>query len=134
MQEFPDFEAEIGEIEKTFVQADPEQAPEPERYKVELGLHEGISNDEYHSGPGISSSSLKYAAKAMELYQAHKQGIVSFEETEAMRLGTAVHKLPNSGDLNLSRQRSRNSSRPTKVKRSLPPISSTRLGTWPIAF
>lgn len=61
--------------------------------RIELGLHSGISNADYHAGPGISSTSLKYANKAMRLYQAHITGEVKFKETEAMRLGTAVHAL-----------------------------------------
>lgn len=59
--------------------------------RVQLGLHAGISNAEYHAGPGISSTSIKYANKAMRLYHAHITGEVKFKETEAMRLGTAVH-------------------------------------------
>lgn len=59
----------------------------------ELGLFAGITNDEYHSGPGISSSSLKYANKSMSLFHAHMTGKASFQESVAMRLGTAVHKL-----------------------------------------
>jgi exodeoxyribonuclease VIII len=63
------------------------------RQTHELGIFAGISNADYHSGPGISSTSLKYADKAMALYHAHMTGQVSFQETVAMRLGTAVHAL-----------------------------------------
>jgi exodeoxyribonuclease VIII len=62
-------------------------------YKVSLGLKSGITNNDYHSSPGISSSQLKPALKSMELYHESYLGNVPFKETEAMRLGTAVHKL-----------------------------------------
>lgn len=61
--------------------------------KVKIGLHEGISNDEYHSSPGINSSSLKPGLKSMQLYDETARGNIPFKETPAMRLGTAVHKL-----------------------------------------
>lgn len=91
--DFPDFDKEISELETTFPpKAEIEPPPKPEHLR-ELGFFQGISNEDYHDGPGISSSELKYCLKAMALYQAYKTGVVSFEETEAMRLGTAVHKM-----------------------------------------
>jgi len=69
------------------------EEPEPDHPGHKLGLFSGISNGAYHSGPGISSSSLKYAAKALRLYKSAQDGEVGFEETEDMVLGTAVHKL-----------------------------------------
>lgn len=59
----------------------------------ELGLIEGISNSDYHRSPGISSTSLKPALKSLNLYNETMCGRVPFEETEAMRLGTATHSL-----------------------------------------
>lgn len=59
----------------------------------ELGLFEGISNSDYHLSPGISSTPLKDADKALILYYERMQGRVPWEETEAMRLGTATHAL-----------------------------------------
>ncbi len=63
------------------------------RPSVELGLFGGITNDDYHRGPGISSSSLKPALKSMNLYNEVKCGRVPFKESDAMRLGTAVHAM-----------------------------------------
>lgn len=59
----------------------------------DLGLHAGISNADYHATHGISSTQVKYADKALELFHAHQTGAVKFKETPAMRLGTACHKL-----------------------------------------
>lgn len=91
--DFEDFDTEVSLAENNFPKT--EKLPEVETAEPEsnLGLFEGISNEDYHSGRGISSSSLKYATKAMALYQAYLNKTVSFEETEAMRLGTATHKM-----------------------------------------
>lgn len=86
--------AHTGNGDTDTAQCQQEAAPAGKKYPPhELGLFDGISNDDYHRGPGISSTSLKYATKAMKLYHAYVTGKVSFQETEAMRLGTAVHKL-----------------------------------------
>jgi hypothetical protein len=58
-----------------------------------LGLFRGVPNALYHSGPGESSSSIKPALKSLNLYNETKSGRVPFNETPAMRLGTATHKL-----------------------------------------
>ena len=60
---------------------------------VKIGLFGGISNDDYHKGPGISSSNIKPALKSMNLYNETRCGRVEFKETQAMMLGTAVHAL-----------------------------------------
>lgn len=93
IDDFPDFEADIALAENNFPKS--EKLPEAEEAEPEsnLGLFPDISNEVYHAGRGISSSELKYAVKAMALYQAYKNGVVSFAESEAMRLGTAVHKM-----------------------------------------
>ena len=94
MNDFPDFDIEVIQAEAGFPEPSaPEPEPATEKYNRALGLFSGISNDDYHDGPGISSSELKYCIKAMALYEAYQRGAVSFEETEAMRLGTAVHKM-----------------------------------------
>ena len=56
---------------------------------ISPGIYEGISNADYHSGPGLSSSDLKRLAQSPLHYKTSKAG--PHEETEAMRLGTAVH-------------------------------------------
>ena len=91
--DFPDFDDDISAAESHFPDKQ-EPTPDPKQeYSQKLGFFQGISNQDYHDGPGISSSELKYCLKAMALYEAYKRGVVSFEETEAMRLGTAVHKM-----------------------------------------
>ena len=65
----------------------------PNKYGIELGLHSGISNDEYHRSPGISSSQLKPALTSMYRYNEAKCGRLPFKTTPAMGLGTAVHAL-----------------------------------------
>lgn len=59
----------------------------------ELGLFDGISNDDYHRLPGLSSSNIKPALKSMNLYNETRCGRVPFHETDPMRLGTTVHAL-----------------------------------------
>lgn len=61
--------------------------------KQELGLFSGISNDDYHKGLGLSSTMLKYYIDAPRIYQGYKTGELVFNQTPAMDLGTAVHKL-----------------------------------------
>jgi hypothetical protein len=58
---------------------------------MEPGRYRGISNDEYHGGPGISSSGLGKIANTPEEYfysLTHPR-----EETRAMVVGSAFHKL-----------------------------------------
>lgn len=53
------------------------------------GIYEGISNSDYHSGPGLSSSDMKCLAQSPLHYKTSKAS--PHEETDAMKLGTAVH-------------------------------------------
>ncbi|MDR1943437.1 MAG: PD-(D/E)XK nuclease-like domain-containing protein [Synergistaceae bacterium] len=58
---------------------------------MEPGRYRGISNEEYHKGPGISSSGLGMIASTPEEYfysLTHPR-----EETRAMAVGSAFHKL-----------------------------------------
>lgn len=57
------------------------------------GLYANLSNEDYHSGPGISSSDIKLAKKALALYKAKLDGELPNKSTPAMALGTAVHTL-----------------------------------------
>ena len=59
----------------------------------ELGLFEGITNEDYHSGPGISSSNVKSFREAPELYRANNAGEIPRKETDAFDFGSACHKM-----------------------------------------
>ena len=56
---------------------------------MEPRVYGGIGNEEYHKGPGLSSSDLKLLARSPLHYKTAKA--FHPEETNAMRLGTAVH-------------------------------------------
>ena len=53
------------------------------------GIYEGITNEDYHTGAGLSSSDLKRLSQSPLHYKTSKAG--TCEETDAMRFGTAVH-------------------------------------------
>jgi hypothetical protein len=53
---------------------------------VKPGLYHGISNDDYHGGPGVSSSQLKAVGESMADYLWPRR-----KESTAMALGTAAH-------------------------------------------
>ncbi|MBR1673091.1 MAG: PD-(D/E)XK nuclease-like domain-containing protein [Fretibacterium sp.] len=53
------------------------------------GLYAGIGNEEYHAGPGLSSSDLKELSRSPLHYRAAKEN--PEEPTESMKFGTAVH-------------------------------------------
>jgi exodeoxyribonuclease VIII len=60
---------------------------------MKIGVHSGISNEEYHSGPGLSSSGLKLIDRSPLHYWAryldpHRE---ASEPTPALILGTAIH-------------------------------------------
>lgn len=57
------------------------------------GIYYDISNDEYHSGIGISKSGLDLIAKSPAHYKAVVDGLVKREPTKAQSLGTAFHEL-----------------------------------------
>ena len=73
--------------------ADEGDAERPQAKEMALGLHEGISNAEYHAGGGISSTQLKQELKASAYYKAFDCGELTFTPTRQMRLGVAVHCL-----------------------------------------
>ena len=56
---------------------------------MEPGVYGGIGNEEYHKGPGLSSSDLKLLARSPVHYKTAKA--IPPKETDAMRLGTAAH-------------------------------------------
>ncbi|MES0328283.1 MAG: PD-(D/E)XK nuclease-like domain-containing protein [Gammaproteobacteria bacterium] len=55
------------------------------------GMHCGISNTDYHSSSGLSSSTLKIALESMYKYKLSIDGDLPFKQTPTMALGTAVH-------------------------------------------
>lgn len=56
---------------------------------TELGIKAGVSNEVYHSGPGLSCSGLKQFAKTPAHYLAYR--LRESEETASQRLGTLAH-------------------------------------------
>lgn len=71
------------------------QRPEGEipGHKQGLGLFAGISNGDYHSGGGVSSTELKQQLRCPKYHRAYATGELVFEPTKQMRLGSAVHVL-----------------------------------------
>jgi hypothetical protein len=58
---------------------------------MEPGRYSGLSNHAYHAGPGLSKSGMDHLAKSPEHYRSYL--VEPREETEAMRVGSALHKL-----------------------------------------
>lgn len=57
------------------------------------GLVLGLSNEEYHSGPGISKSQLDDIAESPATYIWRKSAPVDEEKLKALDIGTALHCL-----------------------------------------
>ena len=57
--------------------------------EIMTGLYPDISNEDYHAGPGLSSSDLKELSRSPLHYRVSKES--PSETTEAMKFGTAVH-------------------------------------------
>lgn len=57
----------------------------------ELGLFSGISNEDYHAGEGISSTSVKHFLKTPRTYQAYNTGEITFNASDVMDTGTVTH-------------------------------------------
>ncbi|WP_058912839.1 PD-(D/E)XK nuclease-like domain-containing protein [Entomohabitans teleogrylli] len=60
---------------------------------MKQGIYHGISNDEYHGGPGISKSQLDDIAISPAIYQWRKLAPVDNEKTKSLDMGTALHCL-----------------------------------------
>lgn len=61
---------------------------------MKTGIYDNISNEQYHSGPGISNSGLKTIRTESPLhYLAGRQAANDNEPTPALMLGTAFHAL-----------------------------------------
>jgi len=60
---------------------------------MEPGIYYDISNEDYHSGPGISKSQLDDIAISPAIFQWRKNAPVDEEKTAALDMGTALHCL-----------------------------------------
>lgn len=60
---------------------------------METGIYYGLSNDDYHNGPGISKSQLDHIAKSPAHYLFMKNAPVDTEKLKALDMGTALHCL-----------------------------------------
>lgn len=58
---------------------------------MEPGIYYDISNEAYHSGPGISKSQLDDIARSPAIFQWRKDAPVDTEKTKALDLGTDFH-------------------------------------------
>ncbi|EJI1469646.1 exodeoxyribonuclease VIII [Escherichia coli] len=58
---------------------------------IEPGIYYGISNENYHAGPGISKSQLDDIADTPALYLWRKNAPVDTTKTKTLDLGTAFH-------------------------------------------
>ncbi|KXM27652.1 exonuclease VIII [Escherichia coli] len=58
---------------------------------IELGIYYGISNENYHAGPGVSKSQLDDIADTPALYLWRKNAPVDTTKTKTLDLGTAFH-------------------------------------------
>lgn len=60
---------------------------------METGLYDGISNADYHGGPGVSKSGLDLVTRSpLHYYSAYLDPNRELrDETPAMRIGTAIH-------------------------------------------
>jgi exodeoxyribonuclease VIII len=57
------------------------------------GLYPFLSNEAYHTGPGVSKSGLDYIASNPSSYVWAKTAPVDIEKLDAMEMGTALHCL-----------------------------------------
>ncbi|EJB5505628.1 exodeoxyribonuclease VIII [Escherichia coli] len=58
---------------------------------IEPGIYYGISNENYHAGPGVSKSQLDDIADTPALYLWRKNAPVDTTKTKTLNLGTAFH-------------------------------------------
>ncbi|EEZ1117641.1 exodeoxyribonuclease VIII [Escherichia coli] len=58
---------------------------------IEPGIYYGISNENYHAGPGVSKSQLDDIADTPALYLWRKDAPVDTTKTKTLDLGTAFH-------------------------------------------
>ncbi len=71
---------ETGEVADTVIAGD-----------IEPGIYYGISNENYHAGPGVSKSQLDDIADTPALYLWRKNAPVDTTKTKTLDLGTAFH-------------------------------------------
>lgn len=61
--------------------------------KIKPGFYHGMPNDDYHQGPGVSTSGLKKVIKCPEEYDFVYNRGYQQDQTKAMEIGTAFHTL-----------------------------------------
>ena len=66
---------------------------------MQPGIYRGISNEDYHSGPGDSKSGLDLVRRSPALYRATKTGQRKRKSTKAQLTGTAIHAMVLEPDL-----------------------------------
>ena len=57
------------------------------------GIYHDLSNEQYHSGPGVSKSQLDDIAESPATYIWRKNAPVDTEKLQALDMGTALHCL-----------------------------------------
>lgn len=82
--EAPDFDDDAPDF-------DPAPAVVSANEKQKTGIFYGMSNEEYHSGPGISKSGLDYIATNPSNYIWQRSAPVDADKLDAMDMGSALH-------------------------------------------
>jgi hypothetical protein len=64
-----------------------------DRFSLATGIYDGISNEDYHKGPGLSSSGVKKLMKSPAHYEVYRQEVElsTGNDTPAKKMGTALH-------------------------------------------
>ena len=69
------------------------RSPDSQLLSVANGIYHDLSNEDYHSGPGISKSQLDDIAVSPATYIWRKNAPVDKEKLQALDMGTALHCL-----------------------------------------
>lgn len=76
----------MNELQEDWITAI-EVPAKPERIRIALGIHEGLSNADYHSDPAVGSTGLKRILQS----PAHFKYPPKRNSTRNMEIGTAIH-------------------------------------------
>lgn len=79
--------------ESTQIPLPKKELVKPSNYKNYVGWHKDIPNDEYHGGPGTSSSNIKTFLKKTGAHYHYDKTHYTHKATDTMDLGTAFHTL-----------------------------------------